>query len=133
MLQIRNNISSIYYAGSLGCLDDCLIHQVSDDLSIYCYNFLQNCQQKSFQFHFFLTLKKKIKNFEFLLSALSPSQQPNVLFSIYQDNTWTIRWLINETINTATQRIMLKIIGFQQRQLTSGLVYNDFGSCKTRL
>ena len=47
------------------------------------------------------------------MSALSPSQQPTVLFSIYQNNTWTIRCLVDETIDPATLRIILKIIGFQ--------------------
>ena len=46
------------------------------------------------------------------MSALSPSQQPNVLFSIYQNNTWTIRSLVTESIDPATQRIILKIVGF---------------------
>ena len=44
------------------------------------------------------------------MSALSPSQQPTVLFSIYQNNTWTIRCLVNETIIPSTQRIILKIV-----------------------
>ena len=43
---------------------------------------------------------------------MSSSQQPTVLFSIYQNNTWTIRCLVNETIDPATQRIILKIVGF---------------------
>ena len=38
--------------------------------------------------------------------------QPIVLFSIYQNNTLTIRRLVDETIDPATQRIMLKIAGF---------------------
>jgi hypothetical protein len=46
------------------------------------------------------------------LSALSPSQQPTVLFSIYQNNTWTIRSLVDETIDPVIQRIILKIVGF---------------------
>ena len=46
------------------------------------------------------------------MSALSPSQQPTVLFSIYQNNTWTIRRLVDETNDPATQRIILKIVGF---------------------
>ena len=49
---------------------------------------------------------------EEVLSALSPSKQPTVLFSIYQNNTWTIRHLVNETINPAAQHIVLKIVGF---------------------
>ena len=47
---------------------------------------------------------------------MSPSQQPTVLFSIYQNNSWTIRRLVNETINPATQRIILKIVEFQNKQ-----------------
>ena len=40
-----------------------------------------------------------------VLSALvGPSQQPTVLFSIYQNNTWTIRRLVHEMINEKTQR-----------------------------
>ena len=57
------------------------------------------------------------------MSALSPSQQPTVLFSIYQNNIWTFRCLVDETIDPATQltqqpidpatqRIVLKIVGF---------------------
>ena len=46
------------------------------------------------------------------MSALSPSMQPIVLFSIYQNNTLTIRRLVDETIDPATQRIILKIAGF---------------------
>ena len=45
--------------------------------------------------------------------ALSPSHQLTVLFSIYQNDTWTIRHLVDETINPATQRIILKIARFQ--------------------
>ena len=45
-----------------------------------------------------------------VLSALSPSQQPTVLFSIYQNNTWTIRRLVDETIDPETQHIILKIV-----------------------
>ena len=33
------------------------------------------------------------------MSALNSSQQPTFLFSIYQNNTWTIRRLVNETID----------------------------------
>ena len=46
------------------------------------------------------------------MSVLSPSQQPTILFSIYQNNTWTIRRLVNETIDPGNQRIILKIVGF---------------------
>ena len=46
------------------------------------------------------------------MSALNPSMQPIVLFSIYQNNTLTIRRLVDETIDPATQRIILKIAGF---------------------
>ena len=47
-----------------------------------------------------------------VLSALNPSHQPTVLFSIYQTNNWTIRCLVHETIDPVTQRIILKIVGF---------------------
>ena len=40
-----------------------------------------------------------------VLSALSPSQQP----SMYQNNTWTVKCLVYETIDPVTQRIILKI------------------------
>ena len=40
------------------------------------------------------------------------SEQPTVLFSIYQNIAWTII-LVDETIGPATQRIILKIVGFQ--------------------
>ena len=40
------------------------------------------------------------------------SKLPTVLFSIYQNNTWNIRRLVNETIGPATQHILLKIVGF---------------------
>ena len=46
------------------------------------------------------------------MSALSPRQQPTVLFSIYQNNTWTIIRLVDETIDPAIQHIILKIVGF---------------------
>ena len=44
-------------------------------------------------------------------SALIPRQQPTALFSIYQSNSWTIRHLVEEMINPATQHIILKIVG----------------------
>ena len=47
-----------------------------------------------------------------VLSALSPSQQPTGFFSIDQNSSWTIKRLVNETIQPATQRIILKIVGF---------------------
>ena len=47
------------------------------------------------------------------MSALSPIQQPTVSFSIYQNNNWTIRRWVNEMIDPASQRIILKIVGFQ--------------------
>ena len=33
-------------------------------------------------------------------------------FQIYQNNTWTIIGLVDETIKPETQRIILKIVGF---------------------
>ena len=66
--------------------------RLSDVPSInFFYNFLQNSFQKYFQFFFFfffITLQKYKKR---VLSALCPSQQPIVLFSIYQNDSWTIR------------------------------------------
>ena len=46
------------------------------------------------------------------MSARSPSQQPTALFSIDQNNTWTIKPLVNETIHPANHQIILKIFGF---------------------
>ena len=54
------------------------------------------------------------------MSALSSSQQPTVLFSIYQNDTWIIRPLVDETIapatqqpsDPATQRNILKVVRF---------------------
>ena len=74
---------------------------------IFFHNFLQNSLQKPFQFiflYFYNFTKVKINNFE--------CPQPIVLFLIYQNNTWTIRRLVNETIDPAIQHIILKIIGF---------------------
>ena len=34
------------------------------------------------------------------------------MFTMYQNNTWTIRCLVDETIDPATQRIILKIVKF---------------------
>ena len=45
-------------------------------------------------------------------SAWSPSQHPTVLFSMYQNDTWTTRCLVDETIHPATHFIILKIVGF---------------------
>ena len=64
-----------------------MIDQESDVPSIiYLYNFLQNSLQISFQliFLFFYNFTK-IK--ERVLSALSPNQEPTVLFLIYQNDT----------------------------------------------
>ena len=68
------------------------------------------------------------------MSALIPSQQPTVLFSIYQNNTWTIRRLVVETIDPVTQRIILKIVGFLLHKGSEslktppyiGLYYKDY-------
>ena len=63
------------------------------------------------------------------MSALSPSQQPTVLFSIYQNNTWTIRPLVDKTINPANQLIILKIVGFiifRQREALGDYVWGNF-------
>ena len=64
-----------WVAGSMG---DHLINQVTDVPSIIF--FIISCK---------IFCKKRV------LSALSPSQQPIVFFSIYQNNTWTNRHLIN--------------------------------------
>ena len=55
------------------------------------------------------------------MSALSPSQKHTVLFSIYQNNTWTIRSLVDETIYPVTQRIILKIVGFYETPQVASL------------
>ena len=46
------------------------------------------------------------------MSALSPSQQTTILFSVYQNNTLTIRCLVSKRIHPASQHIILKIVGF---------------------
>ena len=73
------------------------------------HNFLQISLHKSFQFIFFFYnfTKIKIKHFE------CPKSKPTVLFSIYQNNTWTIRYLVDETIKPATTPFILKIVGCQ--------------------
>ena len=60
------------------------------------------------------------------MSALSPSQQPTVLFSIYQNNTRTIRRLVDEMIDPLTQRIILKIVGFGKSDSTSSILTLKF-------
>ena len=73
------------------------------------HNFLQNSLQKLFQsfFSFFYEFTEtKIK------SALKPSQQVHFFFSINQNNAWTIRELVDETNDPATQRTILNIVGF---------------------
>jgi hypothetical protein len=57
------------------------------------------------------------------LSALCPSQQPTVLFSIYQNNFWTIRRLVYETIDPVTQPILLKIVGSLLGKIRANLIY----------
>ena len=56
----------------------------------------------------------KIKSFECPSQQLC--QQPTVLFSIYQDNTLTIRCLVNEAINPATKQIIMKIVGYIEKR-----------------
>ena len=56
---------------------------------IFFHNFLQNSLQKSFQFILYNFTKIRIKSSS---PSSSPSQQLTVLFSIYQNNTWTIRF-----------------------------------------
>ena len=56
----------------------------------------------------FVQLYKNKKFFEFSKS----SQEPSVLFSIYKNNAWTIRCLVDVTSDPAIQRIILKIVGF---------------------
>ena len=85
---------------------DCLNDGASDVPSIILFrNFLQKILQKSFQFVFYKFAKIEKR----LLNALSSSQQPTVLFLIYQNNTWVIRRLVDPL----TQHIILKIVGFQ--------------------
>ena len=64
------------------------------------------------------------------MSALSPSHQPTVSFSIYQNNTWTIRRLVDETNDPATQRIMLKIVGFLIGTIVKMEVKDKKSMCK---
>ena len=52
------------------------------------------------------TLKEPLKNRAYV------SKQPTVLFLIYQNNTSTISRLAVETIDPATQHIILKIVGY---------------------
>ena len=37
-----------------------------------------------------------------VLSAMNPNQQPTVLFSIYQNNTWINGHLVDETVDPVT-------------------------------
>jgi hypothetical protein len=66
----------------LGHWGDRLIDQASDVPSII-FSFIISCK---------------------ILSAPSPSQQPTVLLSIYQNITWTIRCLVDEVIDSVTQQ-----------------------------
>ena len=80
--------------------------------------FLQNSSHNYFYyfycFIFFYNLKKvKSNSLLTLWNALRPSHQPTVLFPIYQNNDLTIRRWYVCPINPATQRIILKIVGFQ--------------------
>ena len=68
---------------------------------------------------FFFIISCKILGKNPFLTFLSPSQQPIVFFSIYQNNTWTIRRLVNEMIDPATQHIILKIVKFLLSTLMS--------------
>ena len=43
-------------------------------------------------------------------------QPPTVLFSIYQNNDWIIRPLVDEKIDPVTQCIILKIVRFLATQ-----------------
>ena len=64
-----------------------------------------------------------------------PIQQPTVLFSIFQNIAWTIRGLVDETIDPATQPIMLKIVGFLNTygvtfaKLFTNLISATLGNC----
>ena len=81
----------------MGRWNNCLIDQASNVPSIF----------------FIISCKILCKNpFNLYFSFFITIQQPTVLFSIYQNNTWTIRHLVNETIDPATQRVILKIVGF---------------------
>ena len=89
----------------LGRWDDRLINKVSDVPSIIIFhNFLQ------------ISLTKiETKGFECSKSKLKST----VLFSIYQNNTWTIRHLADEMIDPVTQHIILKIVGFPNSNVKS--------------
>ena len=77
-------MESSIYAGSLGCWDERFIDQVSDVPSIiFFHNLLQNP----------LIGHKSIRNYE-------------------KNNAWKIRRLVDDSFVPATQRIILKIVGF---------------------
>ena len=59
-----------------------------------------------FNFLLFIYLQLYKKKKKRVLNFWNPSQQPTVLFSIYQNNTWTIRHLVDEMIDPATYRII---------------------------
>ena len=44
--------------------------------------------------------------------SITLQQQPTVLFSIYQNNTWTIRHVVDEMMDPTTQCIIVKIVRF---------------------
>ena len=58
-------------------------------------------------------LPKLISNFYALHGpGIRPSQQAFELFSIYQNNNWTIRWWDDYTIIPSSHHIILKIVVF---------------------
>ena len=77
----------------LGGWDECLIDQASEVPSIIFLIISSKCFAKNLSIYFsifFLTLKKlKMNGID--------CQQPTGLFSITQNNIWTIRHLVDET------------------------------------
>ena len=78
----------------------------------------QQCLQNSFHNYFYY-----FYCFIFFYNLKRLSHQPTVLFPIYQNNDWTIRRWDVGPINSGTQRIILKIVGFLE---TSAKKYEKF-------
>ena len=75
----------------------------------------QQCLQNSFHNYFYY-----FYCFIFFYNLKRPSHQPTVLFPIYKNNDLTIRRWDVGPINPGTQRIILKIVGFQTRRRGGG-------------
>ena len=77
-----------------------------------------------FSLFFYNFTKNKIKSFE------CPKSKPatHCFFLIYENTTWTIRRLINERIDPATQHIILKIVEFVDWLQFFHFVFPGFGT-----